>query len=103
MGFDTHVKVQIDLESLCGGIMLGCMNEKDFINLIHDVERHEDAVTEDAKEIRELKTDVWELLNLVRLLDVFVQRPVSGMAEEKAGIEFETRLQAALQKHGIER
>ena len=24
----THVKVQIDLESLCGGIMLGCMNEK---------------------------------------------------------------------------
>jgi len=50
-----------------------------------------------------LKTDVWELLNLVRLLDVFVQRPVSGMAEEKAGIEFETRLQAALQKHGIER
>ena len=33
------------------------MNEKDFINLMHDVERHEDAVTEDAKEIRELKTD----------------------------------------------
>ena len=28
------------------------MNEKDFINLMHDVERHEDAVTEDAKEIR---------------------------------------------------
>jgi len=22
-------------------IMLGCMNKKDFINLIHDVERHE--------------------------------------------------------------
>ena len=62
MGFDTlRVKVQIDLESLCGGIMLGCMNEKDFINLIHDVKRHEDAVTEDAKEIRELKVDVWEL------------------------------------------
>ena len=30
----VRVKVQIDLESLCGGIMLGCMNEKDFINLI---------------------------------------------------------------------
>ena len=43
------------------------MNEKDFMNLIHDVERHEDAVTEDAKEIRELKVDVWELSNLVRL------------------------------------
>ena len=67
------------------------------------MERHEDALTEDAKEIRELKTDVWELLNLVRLLQVSVKRPVSGMAEENAGIEFETRLQAALQKHGIER
>ena len=35
------------------------MNEKDFINLMHDVQRHEDAVTEDAKEIRGLKVDVW--------------------------------------------
>jgi hypothetical protein len=104
MGFDTlRVKVQIDLESLCGGIMLGCMNEKDFINLIHDVKRHEDAVTEDAKEIRELKVDVWELSNLVRLLAAFVPRPVSGMVEEKAAIEFETQLRAVLQKHGIER
>jgi len=29
------------------------MNEKDFINLTRDVERHEDAVMEDAKEIRD--------------------------------------------------
>ena len=79
------------------------MNEKDFMNLIHDVERHEDAVTEDAKEIRGLKVDVWELSNLVRLLAAFVPRPVSGMVEEKAAIEFETQLQAVLQKHGIER
>src|ERR1700674_3074117 len=79
------------------------MNEKDFINLIHDVKRHEDAVTEDAKEIRELKVDVWELSNLVRLLAAFVPRPVSGMLEGKAAIEFETRLQAILQKLGIER
>ena len=34
------------------------MNEKDFINLIRDVKRHEDAVMEDAKEIRGLKVDV---------------------------------------------
>ena len=34
------------------------MNEKDFINLMRDVERHEDAVMEDAKEIRRLKVDV---------------------------------------------
>jgi hypothetical protein len=27
------------------------MNEKDFMNLIHDMERHEVAVTENAKEI----------------------------------------------------
>ena len=78
------------------------MNEKDFINLMRDIERHEDAVMEDAKEIRRLKVDVWELSNLVRLLAAFVPRPVSGMVEEKAAIEFETQLQAVLQKHGIE-
>jgi hypothetical protein len=79
------------------------MNDKDFITLMHDVKRHEDALLEDAKEIRGLKVDAWELSNLVRLLAAFVPRPVSGMAEEKAAIEFETQLQAVLQKHGIER
>jgi hypothetical protein len=49
-----------------------------------------------------LKVDVWELSNLVRLLAAFVPRPASGMVEEKASIEFETQLQAVLQKHGIE-
>jgi hypothetical protein len=49
-----------------------------------------------------LKVDVWELSNLVRLLAAFVPRPVSGMVEEKAAIEFETQLQAVLQKHGFE-
>ena len=79
------------------------MNEKDFITLMHDVKRHEDALMEDAKEIRGLKVDVWELSNLVRLLAAFVARPVSGMVEEKTVIEFETQLQAVLQKHGFER
>ena len=78
------------------------MNEKDFNNLLRDVERHEAAVVEDTKEIRRLKVDVWELSNLVRLLAAFVPRPVSGKVEEKAAIEFETQLQAVLQKHGIE-
>jgi hypothetical protein len=50
-----------------------------------------------------LKVDVWELSNLVRLLAAFVPRPVSGMMEEKTVIEFETQLQAVLQKHGFER
>jgi hypothetical protein len=50
-----------------------------------------------------LQVDVGELANLMRLLAFFVPRPVSGMAEEKAAIEFETQLRAALQKHGIER
>jgi hypothetical protein len=61
------------------------MNEKDFINLMRDVERHEDAVMEDAKEIRRLKVDVWELSNLVRLLAAFVPRPVSGIGGGKGG------------------
>ena len=79
------------------------MNDKDFITLLHDVKRHEDALMEDAKEIRGLKVDVWELSNLVRLLAAFVPRPASGMVEEKGTIEFETQLQSVLQKHGIER
>jgi hypothetical protein len=49
------------------------LNEKDFINLMHDVKRHEEAVMEDAKEIRRLKVDVWELSNLVRLLAALCQ------------------------------
>ena len=65
------------------------MNEKDFINLMHDVKRHQDAVMEDAKEMRRLKIDVWELSNLVRLLAAFVPRPVSGMVEEKAELNSE--------------
>jgi hypothetical protein len=69
---------------------------------MRDVERHEEAVMEDAKEIRRLKVDVWELSNLVRLLAAFVPRPVSGMVEKKAAIEFETQLQAVLQEIGIE-
>jgi hypothetical protein len=79
------------------------MNDEDFLELRHNLERHENAITEDAKEIRRLKVDVWELANLMRLLAAFVPRPVSGMAEEKAAIEFETQLRATLQKHRIER
>jgi hypothetical protein len=79
------------------------MNDEDFLELRHNLERHENAITEDAKEIRRLKVDVWELANFMRLLAAFVPRPVSGMAEEKAAIEFETQLRATLQKHGIER
>ena len=50
-----------------------------------------------------MKVDVWELANLMRLLALVVPRPVSGIAGEKAAIEFETQLRGALQKHGIER
>ena len=74
--------------------MLGCMNEKDFINLIHDVERHEDALTEDAKEIRELKTDVWELLNLVRLLQ--------GLLKGRC-LEWQRRMRESNSKRGYRR
>jgi hypothetical protein len=80
------------------------MNERDFINLIHDVQRHEDAVTEDAKQIKELKGDVWELVNLVRLMDAFMQRQlVGGILQDKAEVEFRNRLMAILAKYGVER
>lgn len=58
------------------------MDEDDLLNLQHAVSRHEDAATQDAKDIAELKVDVKELLNLVRLLSVFVSgsAPTRGLA-----------------------
>jgi hypothetical protein len=66
-----------------------------------------------STEISELKEDVWELLNLVRLLAGLVEMPVPGTENEKAAMEFETRLgailekrararQSAKQRHGLE-
>ena len=52
-----------------------------------------------TKQIRELKEDVQELVDLVRLLAGILQMPVSGTEEEKTAIEFEARLQGLLQKH----
>jgi hypothetical protein len=51
-----------------------------------------------STEITELKEDVWELLNLVRLLAGLVEMPVPGTENEKAATEFETRLGAILEK-----
>ena len=53
--------------------------------------------------VSHVKVDGCELANLMRLHALFVPRPVSGMAEEKTAIQFETQLRAALQKHGLER
>jgi hypothetical protein len=52
-----------------------------------------------STEIRELKKDVTELSELLRILAGFVQIPASGTEEEKAAIEFEARLGAILEKH----
>ena len=52
-----------------------------------------------SSEIRELKKDVRELSDLLRILAGFVQMPATGTEEEKAAIEFETRLGAMLDKH----
>jgi hypothetical protein len=50
------------------------MNDVALIHLKYAVERHEDAPTEDVKQIKSLKDDLRELLNLMGLLRVFVQR-----------------------------
>jgi hypothetical protein len=52
-----------------------------------------------SAEIKELKEDVRELMNLVQMLASFVEFPVSGSEEEKDAIEFENRLGAMLEKH----
>lgn len=52
-----------------------------------------------SAEIKELKEDVRELLNLVQTLASFVEFPVSGSEEEKDAIEFENRLAAMVEKH----
>jgi hypothetical protein len=78
------------------------MNETDLINLKHDVDRHEEAVIEDANAIVSLKADLKELLRLVQLLDASTQKLTFGTEQEKAFQDFRGRLQAMLQKHGLE-
>jgi hypothetical protein len=79
------------------------MDETDFIELRHDVERLENALAEDLNQIKALKADLQEVLSLMRLLGIFFQRPVFGTAQENPAEEFEKRLKAMLEKHGIER
>jgi hypothetical protein len=83
--------------------MLWSMDEIDFIELQHDVERLEGALTEDLKEIKALKADLREVLGLMRLLGAFFERPVFGTMPENPAEEFEKRLKAMLEKHGIEK
>jgi hypothetical protein len=78
------------------------MNETDLINLKHDVDRHEEAVIEDANAIVSLKADLKELLKLVQLLDASTQKLAFGTEQEKTFKDFRGRLQAMLQKHGLE-
>jgi hypothetical protein len=79
------------------------MDEQDFIELQHDVERLEHALVEDVKQIKALKDDLREVLNLMRLLGAFFQRPVFGIVQENPANEFEKRLRTLLEKHGIEK
>jgi hypothetical protein len=61
------------------------------------------ALVQLSTEIRELKTDMREVLNLMRLLGSVFQRPVFGTVKGNPVDEFEKRLTAMLEKHGIER
>lgn len=74
------------------------MNEQD---LEHTLERHETAVTQDSKSIAELKTNVRELLTLIKLLGTFAHKELFLPAQEEASKEFQTRLDAMLQKHEV--
>ena len=66
-------------------------------------EDQEVALVQLSTEIRELKTDMREVLNLMRLLGAVFQRPVFGAVKGNPVDEFEKRLKAMLEKHGIER
>lgn len=70
------------------------MNEEDLEQLADDWKRMRD-------EISSLKADVRELLSLIRLLSVFEHRQTSGTAQDEASQQFDKRLQAILEKHGI--
>ncbi len=70
-------------------------------NLKYDVERHEDAVIQDSSDIARLKADVSELIELLKLLNIFVHRTTGGRAVDEASDEFRKRLRAILEKHGI--
>jgi hypothetical protein len=53
-----------------------------------------------SSEFVDLKKDVRELLNLVRILSTFVLMPSPGTEEEKkTAMEFKNRLEAMLDKH----
>jgi hypothetical protein len=52
-----------------------------------------------AGEIRVLKEDVRELVELIRMLAGFVPMPDSGTEDEKVAIGFETRLAVMLNRH----
>ena len=77
------------------------MEDSDLLNLQHDLERHEAAVTEDAKEIEQLKEDIRELLSLIQLLSIFVHRQNFGTHQDAASSAFNRQLQTILGKHGI--
>jgi hypothetical protein len=77
--------------------------EKLFSDWEEIQEGQEAALIGLSTELKELKTDVREMLNLMRLVGAFFRKPVFGTVEENPEKEFEKRLGAILEKHGIPR
>jgi uncharacterized coiled-coil protein SlyX len=88
-------------------VLLGNMPSIDVEKRISDFERilanQETALAELSEEIKKLKTDVRELLNLMRLVGALFQRPIFGIVQENPEKEFEKRLRATLEEHGIQK
>jgi hypothetical protein len=77
--------------------MMGFMANEDFINLRHDVDRHESDLDRQLQQIQSLEKDVRELVDLVRLMSKFVHRDLFLDHQDQASKEFDLRLPKLLE------
>jgi TolA-binding protein len=81
------------------------MSDEDLIGLRHDVDRHEDAVNKDTRqiyllkaEIQELKESIRQLIDAVEDLSIAKQVPIITEIQEKALKRFERLIEGLKQR-----
>jgi prefoldin subunit 5 len=76
--------------------MIPVMSEEDLINLKHDVDRHEQVITEDAIQIAALKSEIEDLKEGIReLIDA-----VEDLSTAKGNVAITTPSEEALKRFG---
>jgi hypothetical protein len=83
--------------------MIPVMSEEDLINLKHDVDRHEQVITEDAIQIAALKSEIEDLKDGIRVLidtveDLSIAVPITTVEAQGALNRFGRRI-TGLKQH----